>query len=93
SVNQGVYQLAQAGTGVTAANVTENRAYLQLVENAFGSGKTVLVVAGYAAKDTKMACQLLAAKVVGLSSISLTGNLVWLDTSGTAYSQVSIVSS
>jgi hypothetical protein len=91
SVNQGVYNLAEDGVGVPAANVTMDRAYIQLVENAFGSGETVLVIAGYAAKDTKLACQLLAAKIAGISTISLTGDLVWLDTSGSTYSQVTVI--
>ncbi|MBN1923229.1 MAG: hypothetical protein JW791_00535 [Nanoarchaeota archaeon] len=89
SVNKGVYELGSAG--VNAADWEANRAYFQLVENAFGSGQTVLVIAGFEAKDTKLACQLMAAKIVGLSNLALTGNLVWLDTSGSTYSQVTVV--
>ncbi|VVB75272.1 Uncharacterised protein [Candidatus Tiddalikarchaeum anstoanum] len=87
-VNEGVHDLGTAG--VPAASVTANRAYIQLVENAFGTSQPVLVVAGYAAKDTKLACQVLAAKVAGLSNIALTGTTTWLDTSGTTYSQVTV---
>lgn len=91
SVNQGVYNLAEEGTGIPAANLTMDTAYIQLVENAFGGSQTVLVIAGYAAKDTKLACQLLAADIAGLSTVSLTGDTVWLDTSGSTYSEVTLI--
>ena len=90
SANKGVNELGD--DMVAVADMAEDRAYLQLVENAYGSGETVLVVAGYEAKDTRAASNYLAAVVAGKLSNSLTGTLVWLDTSSTSYTQVSVVS-
>ncbi|MDD5053948.1 MAG: hypothetical protein PHG04_01045 [Candidatus Nanoarchaeia archaeon] len=86
-------ELAANEEGVTTAELLEatNKAYLQLIENAFGGSQTVLVVAGRDAKDTKLACQALAAHVTGTRTLALTGNLVWLDTTSASYTAVSVV--
>jgi len=86
-------ELAANAEGVTTATLlaATNKAYLQLIENAFGGSQTVLVVAGRDAKDTKLACQALAAHIAGTRAMSLTGNLVWLDTSASSYTSVSVV--
>jgi hypothetical protein len=86
-------ELAANGEGVTTAALlaATNKAYLQLIENAFGGSKTVLVIAGRDAKDTKLACQALAAHIAGTRAMSLTGTTVWLDTTQSSYTSVSVV--
>jgi S-layer like family, outer domain len=86
-------ELAANEEGVTTATLLEatNKAYLELIENAFGGSQTVLVVAGRDAKDTKLACQALAAHVAGTRAMDLSANLVWLDTSASSYTSVSVV--
>ncbi len=76
---------------VPAEDLTMDRAYIQMVEDAYGSGETVLVIAGYEAKDTKLACQAFAAHLLGHMTLDLTGNLTWLDTSGATYSEIAVV--
>ncbi|MDD4353742.1 MAG: hypothetical protein PHN56_04770, partial [Candidatus Nanoarchaeia archaeon] len=85
-------ELASNEEGVTTATLLENtnKAYLELIENAFGGSQTVLVIAGRDAKDTKLACQALAAHVAGTRAMSLTGNLVWLDTTQSSYTSVTV---
>ena len=70
------------------SGITEDTAYIRLLEDAFGSGQTVLIVAGYEAKDTRMACQALSAIISGSMELELSENLVWLDTSGDNYSEI-----
>lgn len=86
-------ELAANEEGVTTATLLEatNKAYLELIENAFGGSQTVLVIAGRDAKDTKLACQALAAHVAGTRALTLSGNLVWLDTSASSYTSVTVV--
>ncbi|MFA5303524.1 MAG: hypothetical protein WC393_03225 [Candidatus Nanoarchaeia archaeon] len=86
-------ELAANEEGITTAALLEatNKAYLELIENAFGGSQTVLVIAGRDAKDTKLACQALAAHVAGTRAMDLSGNLVWLDTSSSSYTTVSVV--
>ena len=71
-------------------NATD-RAYLELIDNAFGGTETVLIIAGRNAKDTRLACQVLAAEISGLVELGLDGSISWLDTSVEDFSLVKVV--
>ena len=86
-------ELAKNSEGVSTADLVaaNNRAYIELIENAFGGTQTVLVIAGRDAKDTKVACQALAAHVLKEKDLGLAGKTAWLDTTSSNYNSVSVV--
>ncbi|MFB6265710.1 MAG: hypothetical protein ABEI07_01355, partial [Candidatus Nanohaloarchaea archaeon] len=59
AVNQLVADLAQQGDTMTAQQYQQDQAIIQLVNNAF-SQKEALIVAGYAAEDTRAAARYLS---------------------------------
>ncbi len=93
NANKLTAELATNAEGVSTADLVaaNNRAYIELIENAFGGSQTVLVVAGRDAKDTKVACQALAAHVLGTKTLSLAGTTAWLDTTSSNYNSVSVI--
>jgi len=93
NANKLTAELAANSEGIATADLVaaNNRAYIELIENAFGGSQTVLVIAGRDAKDTKVACQALAAHVLGTKTLSLTGTKAWLDTTSSNYNSVSVV--
>ena len=67
----------------------KDKATIDLVESAFGD-YTALVVAGYDAKDTRLAAKVIAAQLLGHKDYAFTGNHVLLDTSATSYEDVQV---
>jgi hypothetical protein len=89
NVNQLTNELAAAGSTKTASEFEMDRAYVDLVEDAFNS-MTALVIAGYAGPDTRKAAQVVASQVLG-QDMGLTGTSVTLNTAGATYSDVTVV--
>jgi hypothetical protein len=75
-----------------AVNLTSNRALIQLIDNAFGS-YTALVIAGYDAKDTVLASQVVAAELQGNDVLAgkFNGTKLILDTSAGVYTGITVV--
>lgn len=85
--------LSKNGSGVSTIELVESidRAYFQLIEDAFGSGQVVLVVAGRDAKDTRLASKALAGIISGKLDLNLTGKLAWLNTSVEDYTLIEVI--
>jgi hypothetical protein len=82
AVNELVNNLAVAGDTWTADQYPADAAIIQYVADAFGT-RDALVVAGYAAKDTKLAGQVLAANLLqGQFADQMTGDMVQINTAG-----------
>jgi hypothetical protein len=89
AVNTVVEALVTAGK-VDFSNVTDDRALVQLVDDAFNS-QSALVIAGYAGKDTRLAAQVIASQVLG-TDMGLSGySSAILNTAGETVSGVSVV--
>lgn len=86
-------KLSDEGFGVSTDELFEatDKAYLELIEDAFGSSQIVLVVAGRDAKDTRVASQALAGHISGKIDLGLTGKLAWLDTSVEDYTEIKVI--
>jgi len=82
SVNELVKDLVDANKTMAASAYAADSAIVQLVADAFGSNDA-LVIAGYAAKDTKLAGQVVAANLLqGQFSDKMTGSKVTINTAG-----------
>ena len=85
--------LSDNGSGVSTEDLVAatDKAYLELIEDAFGSNQVVLVIAGRDAKDTRLASQALAGQISGKLSLDLAGKLAWLDTSVEDYTEIKLI--
>lgn len=81
--------LSGEGVSIEESVSMPDKAYIQLIEDAFGSGNTVLVVAGYEAKDTRLACKYLSSLVS--EGVDLDSDLTWLNTDVDDYTSVTVV--
>ena len=94
AINTLVSQLASDGKATALDNYTANHAFVELVENAFNN-KTALIIAGYSASDTVMACKVVAQQLLTngpFNSTQWTGSKVELATGVTSVDDVTIVS-
>ncbi len=89
AVNQLVKSLVDENKSRASADYEVDRAYVELVENAFNN-KTAMVIAGYAGKDTRLAAQVVASQALGVD-MGLTGTNSTLNTAGATYSDVTVV--
>lgn len=82
AVNELVSDLATANKTALAANYATDTAIVQYITDAFGTNDA-LVIAGYAAKDTKLAGQVVAANLLqGQFADKMTGAKVTINTAG-----------
>jgi len=89
AVNSLVKELADANKTKAASEYEVDRAYVDLIENAFNN-KTALVIAGYAGDDTRLAARVVASQVLN-SDMGLSGTSVTLNTAGATYTDVTVV--
>jgi hypothetical protein len=91
--NSWTQKLSEEGLGVSTEDLiaATDKAYFELIEDAFGSSQIVLVVAGRDAKDTRIASQALASHISGRINLDLTGKLAWLDTSAEDYTEIKVI--
>lgn len=95
AVNSHVKTLADAGSTWASSDYAEDRALIDFVEDAFGTGNHALILAGYAGKDTRLAAKVLASEILFPSAVAVDFTdkaRVVLDTSGvTTYTGVTEV--
>jgi hypothetical protein len=94
NANSLVASLVTGGKAFVGANDTAlipaaNHAYVELVEDAFGT-YDALIVAGYGAADTRMACKVVASQILHGTPLGtgFEGTRVYLKTSGTGVSTI-----
>jgi hypothetical protein len=80
---------AFVGENDTALVPAANHAYVELVEDAFGT-YDALIIAGYGAEDTRMACKVVASQILHGTPLGtgFEGTRVYLKTSGTGVSTI-----
>jgi len=94
AVNALVKELADANKTWKSSDYAENRAIIDLIADAFATGKDALVIAGYAGKDTRLAARVVASEILypDTLAIDFTGKeRVILNTGVTEYTDVTEV--
>ncbi len=94
SVNALVKELADANKTWASSDYAENRAIIDLIADAFATGKDALVIAGYAGKDTRLAARVVASEILYPDTLSVdftNKTRVILNTGVTEYTDVTEV--